>query len=60
MRLLIEPENNSQKENNNCKRELQGLNARIEAEKAALEEARKRGDDTKEIQAEIDCSQEAV
>lgn len=35
--------------------ELQGLNSRIEAEKIALEEAKKRGDDTKKIQAEIDA-----
>ena len=33
--------------------ELQGMNARIEAEKAALQEARARGEATQEIEAEI-------
>ena len=37
------------------KNDLQGLNARIEAEQAALIEAKKRGDDTKKIQQEIDA-----
>ena len=40
--------------------ELQGMNARIEAEKAALDEARARGEGTKEIEAEIAALQKQV
>jgi hypothetical protein len=40
--------------------ELQGVTARIEAEKAALEEAKARGEGTKEIEAEISALQKQM